>query len=94
MACRGIPAVCVTESIGEACTKPGECTQDEVCMSGSCAPLPLEGETCETTCADRLSCVEGSCLVGLARGEPCSSGEECVTGNCISGRCADAYECQ
>ena len=97
----GIPGVMPKKcrpkrDVGALCTGPGQCLSDR-CPVGLCARSDecarnadcANGEFCGDPIAGRRSC-----KVLLAHGNLCTKAEQCGTGRCAWGRCADADECQ
>jgi hypothetical protein len=86
-----------------ACSGPytfipgGECDGEGRCIKGQaleCTPFTCEGATCRSNCVTNADCVaphvcaEGRC--GLrGKGQACSSGDQCGTGNCVDGVCCE-----
>lgn len=67
-------------------------------FSGSCVPLPEEGDACSTDlftpCALGLICLDGSCSFRKENGESCTLSVECKSENCEEGGCAPLSPCE
>jgi len=78
--CRTIPGE------WEACPD-GVCAPGYGCVTGSCARLAREGESCESVgCEESLWCDRwgsGACQAKVEEGFYCSSDEACVSGDCL-----------
>lgn len=99
-----------SSDVGTCAARPGEgmpcpdgaCQTGLACVTGTCIPLPSEGEACATTgqpCASGLECVRvadagtgaGTCLKPGAHGAACAEEEDCQEPFiCSNGRCAAA----
>jgi photosystem II stability/assembly factor-like uncharacterized protein len=59
--------------------------------NGTCAPVGVGLQTSNSCNSPSLACNGstgvGSCTMLFAQGQACSSGSECVTGNCVDGIC-------
>ncbi len=83
-------------ALGNACTRKDQCTSGR-CAWGRCATA----DECRrnSDCAANQHCgnpVSGrrTCKALLAHGQACTKKEQCGTGRCAWGRCADADECR
>lgn len=102
--CSDAQARCIADvcqrlpSDGEPCLE-FQCATDHQCFDDRCVPLPRIGETCQggpDSCATGGYC-EFDFNVGEARcepmrdvGQPCQGHDECFSGNCPAGVCAEA----
>lgn len=84
--------VCAAGTItyAPACDGQGQCVPG---TAVTCAPyVCADGKSCATSCtseaqcAPGVSCSEGSCGK-RANGQPCQSGDDCLTGHCAQGVC-------
>lgn len=89
----GAAATCA--EVGAACTGDAGCCSYG-CVSGVCAPNPLEGGACRTTsdCTGVRLCKGGACVTPTTTAnacrdtaDVCSSYAQCCSGNCEVGRC-------
>ncbi|MFW5920506.1 MAG: EB domain-containing protein [Polyangiales bacterium] len=67
-------------------------------LHGTCTPLPTDGEACVDgaifrNCAGGHACVEGTCRQMRRIGGDCEADEQCYSGNCDGGTCAEAPLC-
>ncbi|MCB9615035.1 MAG: hypothetical protein H6722_21570 [Sandaracinus sp.] len=72
---------------GDPC-EVGECISFHFCDDGTCAPLPVPGESCARSGWCFVGeCVEGWCTL-LENGQACPTGAFCESGRCSEERCA------
>lgn len=77
---------CAAQSTG-SCTV--QCVTGYSCCNGACQAFACtNGDTCLTGTTGDADCVSGSCpsgtCVGIADGQPCTSGSQCVSTECFS----------
>jgi hypothetical protein len=88
--CDPVTDTCVTAALpGSACSDDVECPYAFFCDAGTCAPLPVPGESC----ASAPVCARGACTAGVCALVP--EGESCDTGELFPpfGACADGLTC-
>lgn len=75
-------------ALGAACQNDG-CVSGAYCDSGTCALLPVAGESCGNgySCAPGAYCQGGSCMPTKSAGEACTSYDECGKADCQDGVC-------
>ena len=72
---------------------PVPCSTGFLCVSGACASdctAQNESTNCDTT--DGFTCIGGSCQK-IGQGSSCTSGAQCLTGNCVDGVCCASASC-
>lgn len=92
--CNPASGTCVTlVEPGGSCSVDVECPAYFFCDGGTCAPLPVEGESCALSGA----CAEGVCTAGTctraARTEPCEGPLVIPFGACATGSFCQASSC-
>lgn len=98
----GMAAFVCAERVGrgEACAVgvPNPCPDDQFCDAdgamGTCTDLPTVGEDCTGTCQSGLRCVtyedeSRTCVEPRRLGTACMVSNECVSGRCEDGVCAN-----
>ncbi len=87
------PGVCVAYGgVGDACgAGHPPCGATTGCSDGTCAPRPVEGESCASLpCASPYSCVDSVCRTLVGVGESCDATHPCTYALiCAGGTCAD-----
>jgi hypothetical protein len=76
-------------AVGAAC-QSGGCVQGAFCDSGTCAPLPVSGESCGngSECAKGTYCSSAmTCTATKSAGDSCASYDECGGASCEEGVC-------
>lgn len=92
---------------GGACTYAylSQCPRDEYCTAtapggtGTCQPLPGDGEPCveavgSLPCHPSAVCVEGTCQALGRIGDPCVDHAQCLSGLCLESECAATNGCK
>ncbi len=80
---------------GTACDSALDCRASAICQQGTCAELPLAGESCVEIrvcrwglCRDRANADGGSvCGALLSAGQQCARADQCASGACDKGTC-------
>ena len=106
----GVTAECIGPAdSGGTCNVgfPDPCPEGEYCdadlmsgeIEGTCTALPTDGEPCVEgavfrACAAEHVCSEGTCKSVGRIGDPCDADEQCYSGNCDGGSCAEAPLCE
>lgn len=93
----GYPEECVyrgERAEGEACETLEQCASGicsfETDGCGVCEPEPGEGDTCSSSCALGLSCIDGTCIVLGDVGDTCDPLTPCHSASwCDGGTCAE-----
>ena len=106
--CRDEGAVCSTTTMtcepvgleGATCTAGTACSPFYLCdaTSGQCVPGPRFGESCSTgaRCFDAdayCDPISFVCTKLSEDGAPCTSGNQCTSGQCPAGTCAEPTAC-
>lgn len=84
---------------GQTCTGNQECVANDYCAFGgtpgtTCQPRIAVGAMCTNSgsnpCVANASCdpTTGTCKAQLASGSPCSTSQQCQSGNCNNGKCS------
>jgi len=60
------------------------CPIGTTCQNGACVPITC---TNSSNCPPNFYCSGGQCVPKKASGAPCGSGDECLSGSCVSGQC-------
>lgn len=71
---------------GDACQSSFECKSELMCTSNACAPRPVEGAPCTTSCAPGLACSGAKCVKRTfgKPGEACDgAAAACEVGSCV-----------
>jgi hypothetical protein len=88
-----------------SCTENGKCTAAGACQTFDCGAYKCDGaSSCRSTCASDNDCTAGNfcldagtpfatCTAKLTKGEVCTTGNPCGTGNCVDGHCCGAASC-
>lgn len=95
-ACNGaFPSMCPP---GQYCNVPQPASKNDT-LSGSCVPLPTDGQTCakalavDGACAAEHVCDAGTCKKIADNGGACTTNDDCAGGSCQSGKCGVHTAC-
>jgi hypothetical protein len=82
-------------AFGAACREDTDCASGLTCNSSKCAHAAYPGDACDgTTTVCVLSiCRNGTCADHAKVGETCATNDDCATGTCFQGKCADTSVC-
>ena len=86
---------------GGNCSDGDLCTTNDVCDQGTCkGPVPLnceDGQICTLdSCDPAVGCAYENAVAGCIDGNPCTQGDQCENGVCVSGTnkdCSDGEIC-
>jgi hypothetical protein len=89
-ACDPVKKQCLGNT-GAPCKANAECATDH-CAGNVCAikaPALAPGDPCEGTCPEPMQCSPTTKRCVQQNGQPCTAGNQCVTGVCDGAVCAD-----
>jgi hypothetical protein len=80
---------------GSACQQDTNCQAQMTCPSGMCVHAAYPGDVCDGTTAVCVFsiCRNGKCVDHAKVGQPCTVNDDCATGTCFRGSCADTSVC-
>jgi hypothetical protein len=95
----------IASCTGSAYTPVSHCTGSGTCAvapTTSCSPYVCGGGACKTVCTTDIDCVAPFTCQGSGstqscalkpNGPVCTSGDQCISGNCIDGVCCGSSSC-